>query len=198
MSSPIATQLTEAVQTLRSCQTLLPRLEEAAACLRRALQRGGVIAFCGNGGSASQAQHLAAELVGRFRRERRPLRALALTCDGALLTALSNDYGDEQIFARQVEGLLRRGDVLVVLSTSGNSANVCRAAQTARSVGVTVVAFTGRDGGQLASLCDLELRVPAQETARIQEAHLLLGHLLCDLLEAGVANSRGRGEEVIS
>jgi D-sedoheptulose 7-phosphate isomerase len=149
------------------------------------------VAFCGNGGSASQAQHFAAELVGRFRRERRAFRAIALTTDSSILTAVGNDFCFEEVFSRQVEALLSEGDVLVGLSTSGNSRNVCRAFEIGRKLGLKLIAFTGGDGGRLASLADIELRVTASDAARIQEAHLFLGHLLCDVVEINLNQKRG-------
>lgn len=187
MVNDFTEQLAESLKALRGCQALLPTAVEAAGLIAASLKAGGTVAFCGNGGSASQAQHFAAELVGRFRRERAPLRAIALTTDSSILTAVGNDYGFDEVFARQVQGLLRAGDVLVGLSTSGNAPNVCTAFAAGRRLGVRLVGLTGRDGGHLAPLCDLELRVPADATARVQEAHLFLGHLLCDAVEASLA-----------
>lgn len=156
--------------------------ERALACLRG----GGKIALCGNGGSASQAQHLAGELVGRFRRERPAYAALALTTDTAILTAIGNDYGYEEVFRRQVEALLRPGDLLIALSTSGNAENILRAVEEAQRRGVATVGFTGQGGGRLAEVADLCLRIPHPQTSTVQEAHLAIGHLLCDLVEAGM------------
>jgi D-sedoheptulose 7-phosphate isomerase len=187
MDIDLKAQLRDSADAIAACSALLPTLEYAAEACIAALRSGGTIAFCGNGGSASQAQHFAAELVGRFRRERHAFSAIAFTTDSSILTAIGNDYGFDQVFSRQVDGLLRPGDVLIGLSTSGGAANVCLAAEAAHSAAVTVLGFTGRDGGRLAPLCDLELRVAAQETARIQECHLVLGHLLCDLIEAALS-----------
>jgi D-sedoheptulose 7-phosphate isomerase len=187
MDDDLKQQIEESTALLAACGGLLPTLRSAADVVVDALRAGGTVVFCGNGGSASQAQHFAAELVVRFRRERPAFRAIALTADTSILTAVGNDYCFERVFARQVEALLRSGDVLVALSTSGRAANVCAAAQSARRIGATVIGFTGRDGGKLAGLCDIELRVPHNDTARIQEAHLLLGHLLCDAVEAALA-----------
>ncbi|HZC86400.1 MAG TPA: SIS domain-containing protein [Steroidobacteraceae bacterium] len=159
-------------------------LERAVAAMHECLRAGGKILACGNGGSAADAQHLSAELVGRFREERRALAAIALTADTALLTALGNDYGYERVFARQVEGLAQRGDVLMAFSTSGNSANVVQAAQTARRLGCTVVGFTGARGGELAGHADVLLKAPSNTVARIQEVHTLCIHVLCESLDA--------------
>jgi D-sedoheptulose 7-phosphate isomerase len=143
--------------------------------------------WCGNGGSAADAQHFAAELIGRFERERRALPSVALTADTSVLTSIGNDYGFADVFRRQVEGLIRGGDVLVGISTSGTSANVLRAVEQARTQGGIVIGLLGRDGGTIAPLCDIALVVPGSNTARIQEMHALVGHLLCDLVEAALA-----------
>lgn len=149
-----------------------------------ALQSGGKILFAGNGGSAADAQHWAGELVSRFYYDRPGLPAIALTTDTSILTAIGNDYGYDYVFARQVEALGRAGDVLVAISTSGNSPNVLRAAGAAKRLGMRVIGFTGRDGGQLAPLADLCFRMPSDETPRIQEGHEFVGHVLCALVEA--------------
>jgi len=154
-----------------------------ADCYAAALRAGGTLFFAGNGGSAADAQHLATEYVVRFSASRPPLRAVALTTDTSLLTACANDLGFDEIFARQVEAHSRPGDVLVLHSTSGESPNVVRAAQSARARGVTVVAFLGRGGGELKDLADLSLVVPSDATARIQELHLALEHVICELVE---------------
>ncbi len=158
-------------------------VEKALDCLRS----GGKIALCGNGGSASQAQHLAGEMVGRFRRERPAYAALALTTDTAILTAIGNDYGYEEVFRRQVEGLLVPGDLLIALSTSGNAENILRAVDEAKRLGVITVGLTGQGGGRLAEVADLCLRVPHAQTSIVQEAHLAIGHLLCELIEQRLA-----------
>ena len=148
------------------------------------LRSDGKILFAGNGGSAADAQHWAGELVSRFYYDRPGLPAIALTTDTSILTAIGNDYGYDYTFARQVEALGRRGDVLVVISTSGNSPNILRAAQAARDRGIYVIGFTGQGGGKLAPLCDGCFRIPSDETPRIQEGHEFIGHLLCALIEA--------------
>ena len=157
--------------------------ERAIACLRQ----GGKIALCGNGGSASQAQHIAGELVGRFRRERQALAALALTTDTGVLTAIGNDYGYEEVFRRQVQGLLEAGDMLISLSTSGNAENVLRAVEQAKSQGIYTVGLTGESGGKLAAVADVCLRVPHSQTSTVQEAHITIGHLLCEAVEVALA-----------
>lgn len=166
--------------TLAACGTALARAAEALVGCYRA---GGKALFCGNGGSAAQAQHLAAEFVGRYLRERRPLAALALHSNSSTLTAIGNDYGYEQSFARPVEAFAHRGDVLVGLSTSGNSPNVVEALRRGRGLGCTTMALTGAGGGKMAAEADILLAVPSRETPRIQECHLLMGHCLCQAVE---------------
>lgn len=154
-----------------------------AKLCRDAVKTGSTVFFCGNGGSAADAQHLAAELVGRFQKERRGMAAVALTTDTSILTSISNDYGYEYVFARQVEALIQPRDVLVGISTSGNSPNVVRAVEAAKAKAAYTVGFTGRHGGRLADLCDICLKVPADVTARIQEAHILAGHIICQIVD---------------
>lgn len=165
---------------------LASRGEQILACahlLRRCLRQGGKVMFCGNGGSAADSQHLAAELTGRFMVERPPMSAIALTTDTSALTCIGNDYGFDEVFARQVRALGRAGDCLVAISTSGNSPNILRSAEAARELGVTVIGLLGRDGGALARLCDEAVIVSAASTARIQEAHIFIGHTWCSLLD---------------
>ncbi|HWI40455.1 MAG TPA: D-sedoheptulose 7-phosphate isomerase, partial [Verrucomicrobiae bacterium] len=149
-----------------------------------ALLAGRKVLVMGNGGSAADAQHLAAEIVGRFRRERRAYPAIALTTDSSILTSVGNDYGFEAIFSRQIDALAVEGDVVVGISTSGNSRNVAGALELARARGCRTVGLLGRDGGSIRSLCDVAIVVPSQETPRIQEIHILAIHILCDLVEA--------------
>ncbi len=146
----------------------------------------GKTLFIGNGGSAADAQHLAAEFVGRYKLERRALPSIALTTDTSLLTAVANDYGYDQVFSRQVEALSTKGDVLFALSTSGNSKSVLLAAEKARNLGLTVVGFTGESGGKLLELCHECIRVPSSDVARIQETHIALGHILCTAVEKSI------------
>lgn len=171
------------IGSLREQQSVLQRIAREMA---GAILSEKKVLWCGNGGSAADSQHLAAELMGRFRRERKAFPSIALTTDTSILTAVANDYGYERVFQRQVEALCVRGDVLVGLSTSGVSKNVCAALQTARHIGAFTVAFTGDDGGELAGIANVALRVASKDTARIQEAHLLCGHMLCDWLERSV------------
>ena len=154
----------------------------AAACID-ALRQGGKVLFAGNGGSAADAQHLAGELVSRFNYDRPGLAAFALTTDTSVLTAIGNDYGYERLFARQVEAVGRRGDVLVAISTSGRSPNILAALQVARDRGLVTVGLTGRGGGRMAEFCDHVLRTPSDATPRIQEGHIAIGHTLCWLIE---------------
>lgn len=158
----------------------------AQACIE-SMRAGGKIMLCGNGGSAADAQHLAAELIGRYKLERNAMAAIALTTDTSIITALGNDYGYDTIFARQVEGLGRPGDVLIGISTSGNSRNVLLAMEKAAAMGVTTVAFTGAGGGKMAQMADLALCVPASITNHIQEMHITCGHLVCELVEQALA-----------
>ena len=162
-------------QTLTICRV--------AEAWRDALRAGNKVIFFGNGGSAADAQHLECELAGRFYLDRRPLPAVALTVNSSSLTAIGNDYGFEQVFARQLEGIAHPGDVAVGLSTSGNSPNVVLALQKARALGLVIVAFTGRGGGRMRELCDVWLPIDSEETPRIQEGHILAGHIACEMVE---------------
>jgi D-sedoheptulose 7-phosphate isomerase len=155
----------------------------AAAAIRSALAAGGTVLAFGNGGSASDAQHLAAELVGRFMRERAALAAIALTTDTSVLTAIANDYSFKQVFARQVEAIGRPGDIAFGLSTSGESPNVLAALQTARAKGLKTIALTGRDGGRVGGAAEIHVNVPDENTARVQEVHRTLLHVICELVE---------------
>lgn len=162
---------------------ILLQIEKIALELQLALARGNKIMFCGNGGSAADSQHLAAEFVGRFQKERAGLPAIALTVDTSILTAVGNDYGYDKVFVRQVQALARPGDVLVGISTSGNSANVVEAVELAKSMGVYCVGMTAAGGGKMKELCDECIAVSAQVTARAQEMHILIGHILCELVD---------------
>ncbi|MBK3734744.1 D-sedoheptulose 7-phosphate isomerase [Azospirillum brasilense] len=155
----------------------------AATVMIDGLRAGGKVLFCGNGGSAADSQHLAAELTGRYLRDRPPLAAVALTVDTSALTAIANDYSYDEVFARQVRGLGRAGDVLVGISTSGNSRNVVAALEAARALGMRTVGLTGAGGGRMKELCDVCLCVPSSDTPRIQEMHIAAGHMLCELVE---------------
>lgn len=169
----------------------LPRLASAVATavdiICSSLTAGGQLLLAGNGGSAADAQHIAAELTGRFLRERQPLRAIALHANTSALTAIGNDYGYEQVFARELSAHARPGDVLLAISTSGNSRNIVRAIEAARNNKVIVIGLTGESGGQMRTACDLCLCVPSKSTARIQEMHITIGHAICELVEERLA-----------
>jgi D-sedoheptulose 7-phosphate isomerase len=163
---------------------------EAALLITGCLRNGGKVLFFGNGGSAADAQHLAAELVGRFVRERAGLPAIALTTDSSILTAVGNDYGFEQVFARQIQALGRPGDVTVAISTSDNSANVLEGVKEARKRNLKTIGLTGKDGGTLAQQADVAITIPSTSTARIQECHIAIGHLFCELVDADFSESK--------
>jgi D-sedoheptulose 7-phosphate isomerase len=160
-----------------------------AEAITTALQQGGTVYLCGNGGSAADAQHIAGELVGRFTRERKALAAVALSTDTSILTCIANDYSYEKVFARQAEALVRKGDILWAFSTSGTSANVIAAVQVAQEKGARAIAFTGRSGSKLEHIADICFCADAESTARSQEIHQLAYHIICDLLERDFANS---------
>lgn len=171
---------TRVINTLSSLQ--LP-LSKAVHGVCDSLAKGGKVMFCGNGGSAADSQHLAAEFTGRFTIDRKPLAALALTTDTSAMTCIPNDYSFEDVFSRQVLALGRAGDCLIGISTSGNSANVIKAVQAAKQEGILTIGLLGRDGGELSKMCDVSLVVSSKVTARIQEAHILIGHTLCGAVE---------------
>jgi len=168
------------IDSLKGQESVLQMIAEEMA---RAIFAGHKVLWCGNGGSAADSQHLAAELLGRFRKERSALPSIALTTDTSILTAVGNDYGFERIFQRQVEALCNKGDVLVGISTSGSSKNVYAALQTARQIGARTIAFTGQSGGSIATVADIALCIASKDTARIQEAHIVCGHMVCDWIE---------------
>lgn len=170
-------------EALAGVGSLAEPLAAAADAIATSLAAGGCVLACGNGGSASDAQHLVAELVGRYLKERAPYSAIALTANTSALTAIANDYGFDEVFARQVRAHGRAGDVLVAISTSGDSPNVLRAVEAARECGMTSIGLAGAAGGALAPLCDISLVVPAASTPRVQEMHALLAHVLCGLVE---------------
>jgi D-sedoheptulose 7-phosphate isomerase len=186
MSSLFSQFLTLHKQLFEQIGQLEPQLTEIAASAADVLKRGGRLFFCGNGGSAADAQHLAAELVGRLVDDRKALKAIALTTDSSALTCIGNDFGYDYVFARQLEGLASPGDMILLITTSGNSQNLILAAQAAKELGVTSVGFLGKGGGQIAPLVDHALIVPPSDTARTQEAHIFLGHSLCAQLEANL------------
>lgn len=174
-----------AKQQLLADETFLSVIDQAAKLCVDSLRGGGKLLIAGNGGSAADAQHIAAELVGRYRQDRPSLPAIALTTDTSALTAIGNDYGYDQVFSRQLEGLGRNGDVFIGISTSGNSGNVIAAAEVARRNGLPVIGLVGRPG-LLAQQADLLIAVPAEQTATIQECHIMIGHILCSLIETAM------------
>jgi len=171
---------------MASLSEVWPSLRGAADAVIERVRAGGAVFWFGNGGSATQALHFATELVGRFERERRGIRSYALVADTSLITAVANDYSFDVVFARQIESLCRPGDVAVGLSTSGNSANVLQGIDAAASLGALTVGFTGGEGGKLARSVDIPIVVPTLRTCRVQEAHLFLGHTLCEIVEAAM------------
>jgi D-sedoheptulose 7-phosphate isomerase len=162
------------------------RIKKAVMLINNAFRREHKIWFCGNGGSAADAQHLAAEFSGRFYKDRKALPAEALHCNSSYLTAVANDYSYDIIFSRLLEGIGKKGDVLIGLSTSGNSKNIVNAFETARNMGIATIAFTGSHGGKLKTLSDILFNVPSNDTPRIQESHILIGHIICQLVEAKI------------
>jgi len=186
--TPMKAQITQRLRDLaavavNAAEQLGPDVERAAVMMREVLRHGGTLFFCGNGGSAADAQHLATEYVVRYMKNRRALPAIALTTDTSLITAVGNDLGYDEIFARQVEALVTARDALVIHSTSGTSPNVIKAAEAARRKGAQVIAFSSRDGGQLRSIADHSIVVPTERTDRAQEIHLCIEHAICEIIE---------------
>ena len=175
-----------AKQDILNDSDFLGRIAKAADIIIESLRNGGKIHFCGNGGSAADAQHLAAELSGRFYYDRPPLNAEALHCNSSYLTAVGNDYGYEHIFARLLRGTGHKGDVLVGISTSGNSKNILNAYEVCREMGICTISMTGMTGGKMKEASDLLLNVPSTDTPRIQESHIMIGHIICELVESAL------------
>lgn len=171
-------------QAIVNNDALISKIEQSVNIVIKAFQDGNKVLFCGNGGSAADAQHLAAEFSGRFYTDRLPLPAEALHCNTSYLTAVGNDYGYEHIYSRLVKGLAKPGDILIGLSTSGNSANIVNAFQVAKEIGVTTIGFTGDTGGNMRDISDILINVPSTDTPRIQESHITIGHIICQLVEA--------------
>ena len=165
---------------------LLNTIHRVADAMVESLKHGGRILWCGNGGSAADAQHLAAELSGRFYYDRPPLNSEALHCNTSYLTAVANDYGYDLIYSRMIDGSCRAGDVLIGISTSGNSKNICNAFRKAKELGVITVAMTGESGGEMKQMADYLINVPSADTPRIQESHIMIGHILCEIVEASI------------
>jgi D-sedoheptulose 7-phosphate isomerase len=174
----------DSIQTKEAVlKTNVPAIEEAVKRISACLKSGNKVLFFGNGGSASDSQHLAAEFVGRYEKERRGLASVALTTDTSILTAVSNDYGYDRVFERQIEALGRKGDVAVGLTTSGNSKNVILGMRKAKELGLVTIAMLGRDGGQLKNEADVAIVVPVEKTSRIQESHIMIGHIICERVD---------------
>ncbi len=165
-------------------EPLFPMISAVGIKMQECIKNGGKILIMGNGGSAADSQHIAAEIVGRFKKERKGMPAIALTTDTSIITSVGNDYGYDYIFARQVEALCRPEDLVIGITTSGNSANVVNAMQAAKEIGATTIGLTGGSGGKLNAICDFNLIMPSSVTARIQEAHIFVGHSLCEILES--------------
>ena len=173
-------------ESILATEEWLRRIERAADMITASLKGGGKIHFCGNGGSAADAQHLAAELSGRFYYDRPPLNAEALHCNSSYLTAVGNDYGYEHIFARLMRGTGHKGDVLIGISTSGNSKNILYAYDVCKELGISIISMTGATGGKMKEASDLLLNVPSTDTPRIQESHIMIGHIICELVESAI------------
>jgi len=166
-----------------SMNMLAPLIAKGVELIINTYKKDNKVLLCGNGGSAADAQHIAAELVGRFKRERKGLPAIALTTDASIMTAVANDYWYDLLFSRQVEALGKQGDALILITTSGNSVNLIRAAEKANLIGMETIGFLGKDGGKLKDIINLSIIVPGEEAARIQEVHILIAHIICDLVE---------------
>lgn len=175
-------------QQILADEALLARIEAVTALIADAFRNGNKVLFCGNGGSAADAQHLAAEFSGRFYTDRNPLPSEALHCNTSYLTAVANDYSFDVVYSRMVKGMGRPGDVLVGLTTSGNSVNIIKAVEQAKELGMISVCLTGETGGKLKDMCDHLLNVPSKDTPRIQESHITIGHIICELVEAELFN----------
>jgi len=194
MNEDIKKQIIETIETHKKMTAELQKsgietMASIAQVITRALEQNGTVYLCGNGGSAADAQHIAGELVGRFRRERKALAAVALSTDTSIITSIANDYAYENVFSRQVEALVREGDILWAFSTSGSSANVIAAVQSAKKKGAYVIAFTGTNNSTLEQIADICFCADAESTARSQEIHQLAYHIICDLVECSFANS---------
>lgn len=183
MTDYIASQFEETARNFLALKSLSAVISSAADLWIATLKAGGKIVFCGNGGSAADAQHLAAELTGRYLMNRPAMAGLALTTDTSALTAIGNDFGYDVVFSRQLEALGKKGDVLYAISTSGNSPNVLKAIESAKAMGIKVIGITGEGGGKMADVCDIMIPVPAKQSNHIQEMHIAVGHLLCELAE---------------
>lgn len=189
MEEVITVEIDESVKVKSLLKSKAPSIADAAEIMISSINSGGKIIFCGNGGSAADSQHIAAELVGKFMAKRNALPAIALTTNTSILTAIANDFSYDDVFARQVQALAGKNDVLVAISTSGRSRNVINAVKAAKSANCKTIALTGSHGGDLTSLADVSINVPSDNTQRIQECHILIGHILCGLVESKVSSS---------
>ena len=186
MNQTVKVRIQESIDTksrILADEELLKKIQDAGEAVRKAVQSGNKVLLCGNGGSASDSLHIAGEFVGRFQKERNSLPAIALNADVASLTSIANDYGYEHVFERGVEGYGKSGDVLIGISTSGNSCNVNLALKKAREMGIITIGLSGKNGGEMAALADISIVVPSDVTARIQESHIMIGHIICELAE---------------
>ncbi len=181
----------EVKQKILTNSFLISEVRKVSVACTNAFSRGNKVMFCGNGGSAADAQHLAAEFSGRFYYDRPPLPAEALHVNSSFLTAVANDYSFDEVYARMVRATGRKGDILFGLSTSGNSGNIIRAFEVAREMNITTIGFTGETGGKLAGLCDFLINIPSQDTPRIQESHITIGHIICELVESTLFPKEG-------
>tara|TARA_Y100000389_G_scaffold189885_1_gene214096 strand:+ start:372 stop:941 length:570 start_codon:yes stop_codon:yes gene_type:complete len=186
MNKIILSNIEEHSEVLKKLKFLEVAIEDIAQLMISALRNNKTIYWCGNGGSASDAQHLAGELIGRFKGDRKPLKSLSLNADSSVMTCIVNDYGYEHIFARQIEALGDEGDILVGISTSGNSVNIINALKAARKKGIHPVGFFGNDGGSAKNFVSHQILIPSNTTARIQEMHITVGHIICELIEEGL------------
>lgn len=198
MNDTILKLLDEHLHTMVQVKDLAPQMEAAANHMLKALQNGGKIFWMGNGGSAADSQHLAAELIGRFKLERRAIPSIALTTDSSILTCLSNDYDYSIVFARQLEALCQPNDVVIGITTSGNSKNILEGVKMAKKKGAYTIGLSGHKGGQLADAVDLCITVPSSSTARIQEGHIFIGHTICELVEHAVAKASVSADSMLA
>jgi D-sedoheptulose 7-phosphate isomerase len=183
MKEIILNEFNEHIKTAKLLHSLTDDVASAAQMCIDCLKNGGKILLCGNGGSAADAQHIAAEIVGRFKTDRKGLSAIAITTDTSSITAIGNDFGYDHIFDRQVEALAKKGDILIGISTSGHSKNVINALKKARKLGCALIGLSGRNGGEMDESCDVNLSIPSNDTARIQEMHIIIGHTICHLID---------------
>ena len=179
----IKEMIEESADVKKKVVQLTPQIEKASKIVEKALSKGNKVILAGNGGSSSQASHIAAEFTGRYKKERRSLPSIALSSEMSAVTAIGNDYGYDFVFSRQMEGLGSKGDVFIALSTSGNSINLIKALEVAKKKGITTISLIGKDGGKMKGKADLDIIIPSENTPRIQESHLMVLHIMCELVE---------------